>query len=117
MALLDQFRPVAALNTLLERERAVILKGEFDKLEHFIKAKETLLPLVAKSNASERTLAALRKESERNQALFRAASKGVKAAALRLRTLRDSSQSFTAYGPNGAATSIGHKSLSLKRKA
>jgi flagellar biosynthesis/type III secretory pathway chaperone len=117
MALLDAFRPAAALSDLLDKEKATILKSDFSTLEKLSKTKESLLVMVAKAQISPSDLKALKQRSEHNSRLLMASAKGIKSAREKLLSLRSTSRSFTAYGPAGKTTPIGNKSLTMKRKA
>lgn len=117
MALLDAFRPAAALSKLLDKEKDAILKSDFATLEALAKSKETLLPQVARAQLPETSLKDLQSRADHNRRLLLASAKGIRNARERLKNLNKVSSGFTAYGPAGATTSISSKSLTIKRKA
>ncbi|WP_321367229.1 hypothetical protein [uncultured Celeribacter sp.] len=117
MALLDAFRPVSALEDLLEKEKDAILKSDFQALEALAKHKENLMALVARSQVSTSSLTALKKRIERNRRLLQAAAKGIRSAQERLLTLKTPKPAFSTYGPAGTTTSMVRKSLTMQKKA
>ncbi|NIY79304.1 MAG: hypothetical protein HWE33_05565 [Rhodobacteraceae bacterium] len=117
MALLDTFRPVAALTDLLDKEKDAILKTDFSALQALAKPKENLMALVAKSQVPVATLSSLQNRIERNQRLLTASAKGIHMARERLASLKAPLPEFNTYGPAGTTTSMVRKSLTMKRKA
>lgn len=117
MAILDSVRPVHALNELLDKEHDSLLKYDFATLSKVLLHKEKLMVMVAKSNAPQKSLTRLKRKADRNSRLLSASARGLKNARTRIQNLRNTPKTFNSYGPNGCATSIGNKSLTMKRKA
>lgn len=116
MALLDAFRPVAALDALLDAEREALLSGDFARLAQAAEHKERLMAMVARSGASVQVLTRLSEKADHNSRLLLASARGARDARARIDTLR-APKSFSTYGPQGTATRLGNKSLTMKHKA
>jgi len=67
-----------ALEDLLDRERRILLQGNYESLARMMAEKERLLKSVTASR-SLGAMAALKRKVERNQAMLMAASKGIRA--------------------------------------
>lgn len=117
MSIFSALRPAHALTNLLERERAALLKGNLTDLQKIGVNKETLMKAVARSKPTQAEITSLQKLTNRNRRLLIAASKGVRSAQMRITKLRAKPAALNTYGPSGGITSMGDKSLTIKRKA
>ncbi len=114
MGLFDTQSAAEALEDLLEKERAAILEGRFDKLERLAAEKERLVKSVAESGG--RGLVGLRNRAERNRALLMAMSAGVKSAIQRIEGLRGAGKPLQTYDAAGQRTAMAGSRQTLGRR-
>jgi hypothetical protein len=117
MKLFDALRPANALTTLLEKERAALLGGDFVALQKISVSKESLMKLVARTRITQKEIDALHKLTNRNRRLLVASARGIKSAQNRISNLQAKPAALNTYGPSGRITQISDKSLTIKRKA
>lgn len=89
-----------ALSSVLVRERAAILDGDFTSLEALGDEKMALVDRIGR-NVDGARLRAVFVEIDRNQGLLRAAINGVGEVRVRLAAMRDVEQSLSVYSPWG----------------
>lgn len=97
----------AALDTLLEEERAALLGGQLEKLTDMLPRKEALIDAL---NGGRHTdipaLQSLDSKVKRNQLLLDGALEGIRNVAQRLATLRRLRGSLETYGSDGKKRNI-----------
>lgn len=113
----DSIATLDALEDLLERERALILAGDFDGLARLSGEKTASLAGLATQAANTATFERLRRAATRNQSLIGAAARGLRAAQTRLAALRDPQAALRTYGRDGVSTSLGGAAHGLNRRA
>lgn len=111
--------PVAALERLLEQERAALLSGDLAQLPKFIAGKERLLLLLEQAAArpDAAALDRLRARAMANQLLLDAALRGVRAARARLETARSGGPALSTYDARGKAESHAPARPGVERRA
>jgi flagellar biosynthesis/type III secretory pathway chaperone len=110
--------PIAALERLLERERAALLAGDLAQLPALIAGKERLLPALEHAARPEAAaLDRLKARAEANQVLLDAALHGVRAARARLETARSGGPALSTYDARGKAESHAPARPSVERRA
>jgi len=110
------FKPrdaVDPLEDLLDRERAVILAGQFDKLERLVAEKERLTQRLEAEGLSKRVITHLQSKAKRNGRLLQAMEAGLKEASLRISKLRDLPDELQTYDASGKKSPLheGRKTL------
>ncbi|MBZ0229206.1 MAG: hypothetical protein K8F58_12275 [Bauldia sp.] len=97
-----------ALDDLLERERAALLSGRFDRLAPLLDEKTRLIGRLDASGADARAgLDGLRDKAIRNQALFDGTLQGIRRAGGRIAALSQLRQAFETYDETGQRRRIG----------
>jgi len=111
MRLFNSLDSIAALEDVLDQERAAILGSRFDVLTRIVAEKERLIKLPVPVLSPTR-IAALRRKADRNQAMLLAASRGVRSAARQLHESIDRQSSLQTYDSLGQR----HTQLPGRRK-
>lgn len=115
------FKPKDAtddLKDLLEKERALILKGDLSGVIRLAQEKERLLTRVLGTQKDEDALARIRTMTERNNTLLANAANGIKRVTERLRNMDDASQQpLSTYGRDGASRPVTPKKRDLTKRA
>ncbi|SMH42676.1 hypothetical protein [Maritimibacter sp. HL-12] len=106
MRLFDLQSPVAALDALLDEERAILLAGDLEGIARITADKKRLYARLSVATPAPDRLAALRAKSSRNQQLLRAASRGIEAALERLAALRREPSEMRTYQSDGMTADI-----------
>jgi hypothetical protein len=106
-----------ALEDLLERERALILAGDFDGLARQASEKTASLAGLAAQSGNPATFERLRRAALRNQSLIGAATRGLRAAQARLAALHDPQAALRTYGRDGVPTNLGSPAHGINRRA
>lgn len=117
MGLFETQSAAEALQDLLEKERAAILRGRFDSLERLAAEKERLVKAVVQLGREGTSLAGLKAQAERNRALLMAMGSGVKAAIRRIEGLRGVGAPLQTYDAAGHRTAIAQPQRTLGRRA
>lgn len=118
MALFKSKDATDDLKDLLEKERALILKGDLSGVIRLAQEKERLLTRVLSAQQDEQVLNRIRAMTERNNTLLANAAKGIKRVTERLRTMDDASQQpLTTYGRDGASRPVVTKKRDLTKRA
>lgn len=94
-----------ALNDLLDGERELILSGRLEELGRTIEQKERLFARLA-TNSNPLALDSLRQKLERNQALLRAAARGLEAAKTTIARIARGGDPLRTYDADGAASEL-----------
>jgi len=89
------------MEDLLDRERIVILSGQFDKLQKLVGEKERLAQRLDAEGLSKRVIAHLQSKAKRNGRLLQAMEAGLREASLRISTLRDLPDELQTYDAKG----------------
>ncbi len=93
---------IRALEDLLDMERAALIQGQLDQLDHMLPRKEELIASVKDLQVHEtEDLIRLQHKVDRNQALLKSASDGIKAVANRMAELRQVRQGLSTYDAAG----------------
>lgn len=99
---------VAALESLLERERSALLKGALDEIGPLMAEKATLIARLSDAPPEDaESIRPLHLELRRNQQLFDHALDGIRNVANRLGVLRQIRDSMDVYDAQGRRASIG----------
>jgi flagellar biosynthesis/type III secretory pathway chaperone len=107
---------VAALEDLLEAERALVLTGDVGALEQLAGRKEALLAALAGAEVTPAALERLRLGLDRNARVLSAAGQGIRDAIERVRQLADPAPLVT-YDGQGRRSEIEAPSPSVSRSA
>jgi flagellar biosynthesis/type III secretory pathway chaperone len=95
------------MNALLDQERATLLKGDLDGLQHILELKEALVERLNQSEKlSDVELAPLRTKAARNHELLDSAMQGIRAVADRMAELRRVRQGLQTYDRAGRKTEV-----------
>lgn len=110
-------RTTGALEDLLERERTLILSGDFDGLARLSHEKEASFAGLAPEPRDAATLERIRRMADRNQHLLAAAARGLRAAQARIAALGRPDTSLRTYGRDGVPTDLGTRAPGLSKRA
>lgn len=119
MAIFDG-RALEALNDLLDRERAALVRGDVDAIRRLVEHKERAfarLALIEPEEADGRQLGRLREKAERNRELLDAMARGIRAAAARLKRLAEPAPALRTYDRGGHTTELVRGRPELTRRA
>lgn len=110
---------LAALDDLLEAEKAALLIGDLDGAVRLAAQKESLVAALSDLSAGARpALEAVQTKARRNEALLEGALEGIRAVADRLRILRETRRTLETYDSKGRRQSIGNTARpSVERRA
>ena len=110
---------IAALETLLERERSALIAGDFDALVDQFDEKKTLIDrLNGSGEAVDVSLSGLQAKALRNQALLDSALRGIRSVANRMNTLSRIRQTLDTYDESGQRQTIeGQPSRKMEKRA
>lgn len=93
---------IKALEEVLDLERAALVEGDLERLDHMSPEKEKLIGAINEMQVLDSAdLIAVQKKLERNQALLTSAADGIRAVAERMSELRRVRQEFTTYDAAG----------------
>ncbi len=112
-----QPKVIDALDALLDAEKAAILSANYDALGPIEESKERLLGQLSPSDNQAATLHRIKSGIEANQALLRAAIKGVAAARARVAALQHVRDEFSIYDQSGRIAKVANRSGTLEKKA
>lgn len=104
------------IERILEQERSLLLKADFDRLSKLVPRKERLTASLAAASPTAATLKRLDGLFRRNHALIAAAQSGLEAVRLRLRSVQNGAPSGT-YSPAGVRIEIAKPVRTLQRRA
>lgn len=107
---------VAAIEEVLEAERALVLSGELVALEQLADRKEALLGALTASTVDPAALTRLRAALERNARVLSAAGQGIRHAIERVQQLNDPAPLVT-YDGLGRRSEIEAAQPSVSRSA
>jgi len=95
------------LDSLLDVERAALLKGDIDAMADIVERKERLIDaLGGMTAAAEPAVGVLERKAARNQVLMDGALKGIRRAAARMAAFRRIRRSLETYDRTGRKTEI-----------
>lgn len=93
---------IDALNTLLDAERAALLKGDLESIADLLPAKEALIGDMNDAPPDDiAAVQALGGKVRRNQLLLDGALEGIRAAVSRMSAMRDIRAGLETYGADG----------------
>lgn len=100
-------RIMAALDDLLEAERAALLQGDLDRMPVLLEEKSTLVEsLNALDPGDKPAMGRLQDKATRNQVLLDGALQGIRQVAGRIAALRQLRHSFDTYDESGRRRTI-----------
>ncbi len=110
---------MAALDALLEEERAALLTGALDRIEDVMQRKAMLIDALAESGVDDPgSVSALQAKLGRNQVLFDQALAGIRNVAARLSALRRLRKTLETYDQHGRkSTLVTSEDNKLERRA
>lgn len=98
---------MAALDDLLEAERAALLEGDLDRMPALLEEKSTLVEaLNALDPGDKPAMGTLKDKVSRNQVLLDGALQGIRQVAGRIAALRQLRHSFDTYDESGRRRTI-----------
>lgn len=106
-----------ALEDLLERERALILAGDFDGLTRLAPEKEAGFAGLLKKPGDSAALDRIRRAARRNQSLLGEAARGLRAAQARLVAQERPGAALRTYGRDGVPSDLTAQPSGLIRRA
>lgn len=106
-----------AILDLLEKERAMILTGDFDELAPLAPRKDALFARIGGESADADSLDRIGRSLARNQTLLAAALDGIKDAATRLGIVNDLRRGFATYDSAGQKSTVATARPAFERKA
>lgn len=93
---------IKSLEEVLDLERAALVDGDLERLNHMVPEKEKLIGAINELQVlSSDDLLRVHQKVERNQALLNSAADGIRAVATRMAELRRVRQEFSTYGADG----------------
>ncbi len=93
---------IKSLEEVLDLERAALVDGDLERLNHMVPEKEKLIGAINDLQVlSSDDLSRVHQKVERNQALLNSAAEGIRAVATRMAELRRVRQEFSTYGADG----------------
>jgi len=104
-----------ALEDLLDRERRVLLAGNYETLGRLLPEKERLLKIVVVSQPLA-SLARLKGKADRNQAMLLAAAKGIRYVTSSLAKLENRKSDLQTYDRTGSRKAASHDPNNLGRR-
>lgn len=105
----DTFHMIDALEDLLDKERAAILKGAFEDMGRIAGEKERVLGRRELTAPDQRTLDRVKAKAARNQQLLAAAIRGVRAVTARLDVLRNGPGDMNTYDRSGQRATLSNR--------
>ncbi|MEC7764640.1 MAG: hypothetical protein VX874_22245 [Pseudomonadota bacterium] len=117
MGLFDGSGALGALDALLDREKALILKGDILGVQALFSEKERLLSRVGRARFQRTRIEALMKKAERNNALLEASARGFKAVQDKLIALRGTGGELSTYDREGQRARLGSRSTDFSKRA
>lgn len=117
MGLFDSQNTMDALEDLLEREKAFILKGNIDGVRRLSVEKERLLKRLGRTSLQREKLAGLRRKADRNNELLAASARGFRAVQDRLRALTQRAEGLSTYGRDGQKAQLGNRRTDFNKRA
>ncbi|MDW4498258.1 flagellar export chaperone FlgN [Sulfitobacter sp. D35] len=92
---------IAALDELLEEERAALLKGDLETVSQLLDSKTELIERLSRLELESAALTTLDGKVRRNQALLEQAAAGIRKVAARLAELRQVRATLDTYTQRG----------------
>lgn len=117
MTLFTRGYDAKALENLLDRERVVILNGDFKGLKKIQRDKNRMLAGQLNTESVARRKHSLKRKIERNQNLLLATAKGVKSIAQTLNSNNQGGGTLDTYGEDGRLQTHTAQSASFERRA
>lgn len=117
MGLFDGSGTLAALDTLLDREKALILKGDIEGVRRLAPEKERLLSRIGRNRFKRDRLENLRKKADRNNELLAASARGFKAVQEKLIALRAAGGQHSTYDREGHRARMGNRPTDFNKRA
>ncbi len=100
-------RLIAQIDTLLDEERAALLKGDLESVTALVTRKEALIDrLNAQAPQPRNVVSPLREKVLRNQALLDGALEGIRNVASRMSALRRNRRNLETYDRTGRRSEI-----------
>ena len=106
-----------ALERLLDEERAVILSGNFDRLQVLAPQKNDALARLPDWQLPEDRLTRLASQVNRNQTLLDASIRGIKAAQIRIESVIGAAGNLSTYDRQGQISDLGQVRNAMQLKA
>ncbi|MBK0325727.1 flagellar biosynthesis protein FlgN [Rhodobacteraceae bacterium F11138] len=108
---------INALDSLLDREKHALLKGDVEQVGKLLHTKEQLIDQInILQTAEQLQLAAVQEKVTRNQALLNSALDGIRAVADRMADLRKVRGGLETYDQRGQKQKFGTQSFSSVEK-
>ncbi len=110
---------IKSLEEVLDLERAALVDGDLERLNHMVPEKEKLIGAINDLQVlSSDDLLRVHQKVERNQALLNSAAEGIRAVANRIAELRRVRQEFSTYGADGQRNGFAVRSqVKLEKRA
>jgi len=108
---------IAEIEKILSDEREALLVGDYEKLELLVEKKIKIERLMSdnKTHIDAVDCAKLAEKAKQNEMLLESAQKGLKAAVLQIKSMRDGDSQKT-YTKDGKRSSLGRKANSIVQK-
>ncbi|MEM6481212.1 MAG: hypothetical protein AAF922_00300 [Pseudomonadota bacterium] len=115
----DAQQAIVALDSVLEKERQVLLKGDVDSIGDILNEKEALIDALTEMDRHDiQNVQGLKEKFARNQTLLDGALHGIRRTAARLAAIRQVRRSLETYDEKGQKRTIeGHVERKLERRA
>ncbi len=108
---------IKSLEEVLDLERAALVEGDLDRLNHMVPEKEKLIGALNDLQVlSSDDLIRVHQKVERNQALLNSAADGIRAVASRMAELRRVRHEFSTYGADGQRSGFAVRSRAKLEK-
>lgn len=117
MGLFDNGGVLQALEDLLDRERALILKGDIDGVRRLSHEKDRLMTRLATLTFKRGRLQPLRQKADRNNELLAASARGFKAVQDRIAALGRHGETLKTYGSDRNRAALVQRRSDFNRRA
>lgn len=117
MGLFDPQNHVDAFKDHLDREKAMILKGDLDGVHRMSREKQRLMTRLGRAQVDHVTLATLRDRAERNNRLLAASARGFRAVQEHLKRLTDGPATLQTYGRDGQRAALDQGRTDFNKRA
>ncbi len=117
MGLFDPQNIVDAFKDHLDREKAMILKGDLDGVDRLSREKVRLLTRVGRAQVDHVTLENLRGRAERNNRLLAASARGFRTVQEHLKQLADMPATLQTYDRDGQRATLGQSRTDFNKRA
>lgn len=115
--MVNEISPYERLEAILRKERRALRTGDLGSLPKLANEKDSLISLVASGASDMARLVRLKTMADANKVLIVAALDGVRAARVRMDSIRRAAAGFDSYDSVGACRHVSLPSAGIERRA